>query len=148
MIIKTHFPLCSNAQLIEMNPVTVQYLAVLVKLCEHGRIAILISIHTVPNFGSLCNLDLWPAKNSWGRILEKIMSFSPDEDILSSLWNLNIQCHASKNPPLDYFKDKNPLEYSPPHTVRGPKFHSTRSKDGITIPYILIFHIFGQKTDR
>jgi hypothetical protein len=58
MIIKTHFPLHSSAQLIEIDPGTVQYLAVFVKLCEHGHIAILISIHTLPNFGSLCNLDL------------------------------------------------------------------------------------------
>jgi len=58
MIIKTHFPLRSSAQLIETDPGTVQYLAVFVKLCEQGRIAILISIHTLPNFSSLCNLDL------------------------------------------------------------------------------------------
>jgi hypothetical protein len=29
MIIKTHFPLCSSAQLIEIDPGPVQYLAVL-----------------------------------------------------------------------------------------------------------------------
>jgi hypothetical protein len=58
MIIKTHFPLCSRAQLIEIDPGPVQYLAVFVNLCEHGRNAILIHIHTLLNFGSLRNLDL------------------------------------------------------------------------------------------
>jgi hypothetical protein len=47
-------------------------------------------------------------KNSWGRTIEKIKEFITWLRNLNSLWNRNIQCHIQKNPPLDYFKDKNP----------------------------------------